>query len=37
VSCFKEGTSTEGVQEQVAEENIWNKERQSDRRLEKTA
>jgi hypothetical protein len=30
-------TQTEGVWEQVAEENIWTKEGQNNRRLEKTA
>jgi hypothetical protein len=36
VSDIKEGTQTEGVWEQGAEENIWGEERRSDRRLEKT-
>jgi hypothetical protein len=36
VSDIKEGTQTEGVWEQGVEENIWTKERWSDRRLEKT-
>jgi hypothetical protein len=36
-SVIRGGKYSEGVLEQGAEENIWTKERQSDRMLEKTA